>query len=279
MFGNQVDAQEAIDGGLPRSELAEAASGPAVSPGSAADEPSTAVHSPSGPASATATGEPPVAEPPVAEPDFQPASPANPGAVQDPASPLTVSAAAPEPEQVQQVVRALAAARRELEDGRFDEANAVLQGIEQLPMLPEHEGKFHRLHLLAQYARNFRAALDEALAAFRGGEDIVVGGTVTVGVVQASPDSVTVKVQGANRTYAVADLPPELAIAIAETRLKKDDPVVAVMKAAYLATLQDHRTDRIARARQWFAEAARAGVEIGDLQRVLDDRYDAPAAP
>ncbi|MCL4202984.1 MAG: hypothetical protein KJ000_10825 [Pirellulaceae bacterium] len=181
--------------------------------------------------------------------------------------------AAPTPEQIQELSRVLTAARTALEDGQFEEALNRLAGAEQLPMRPDHLERYQRLQLLAQYARNFRTELSKAMASLSGTDEIPVGTSTVVGVVESSADRITVRVAGANRTYGIDELPVGLATAIVDLRLAKTDPVSLVVKAAYLASRKDARDDQRAKAREWFLEAKQKGTDIGDLEKVLDDSY------
>jgi hypothetical protein len=164
-------------------------------------------------------------------------------------------------------------------DQKFDRALAELEKARSLPMRPEHRAKFDRLDLLAQYARNFQSALAEAIGALQVGEEIAVGTSTMVGVVQTAGQRITVRDQGANRTYTVDKLPAGLAIAIADKWLKKDDPVSFVLKGAYLATEKDAGPDRVTRARDFFAEAGRRDASFADLGKVLDDTYELEKEP
>jgi len=179
----------------------------------------------------------------------------------------------PTEEEVQQLARALTDARTALENHQYDQAISLLEKVEQLPMLPEHEEKFQRLQLLVQYARNFRTALSDAVAALQGGDEIPLGNNTAVGVVQTERDRITVRVAGANRIYPLDNLPVGLAIAIADQHLADSDPVSLVLKASYLASVKGLRDDQLAKAREWFGEARQRGVDIGDLEKVLDDSY------
>jgi hypothetical protein len=244
--------------------------------------------------------DPPMTTPAVSEPSVAPpSSPANPSSPASPMSPSGLpivtpitapsdpdmspvppvpvkpdaAGAAPTPQQIQELSRVLTSARTALEDGQFEEALNQLAGAEQLPMLPEHLERYQRLQLLVQYARNFRAELSKATASLTGTDEIPVGTSTVVGVVESSADRITVRVAGANRTYGIDELPVGLATAIVDLRLAKTDPVSLVVKAAYLASRKDARDDQRAKAREWFLEAKQKGIDIGDLEKVLDDSY------
>ena len=115
-------------------------------------------------------------------------------------------------------------------DGKYDAAIAELGKVESLPKLPEQHSKYERLMLLAGYAKNFQSALKSVVAGLQAGDEIEVGSSTVVGFVSAANDSITLRVTGANRTYALDSLPAGLAVAIADRWLKKDDPVSLAMK-------------------------------------------------
>ncbi len=177
----------------------------------------------------------------------------------------------PTEQQIQELSDTLAGARRALEANRHDDALESLAEIHDLPMREEDFQRFQRLQLLVQYSRNFRDELVRAIAALQGGDEINVGDGSVVGVVEADRDWVTVRVAGVNRTYRLDALPAGLAIAIADLRLADTDPVSLVVKAAHLASRDDLRDDQRRKAREWFRSAKQQGVDIGDLEKVLDD--------
>jgi hypothetical protein len=205
---------------------------------------------------------------PQADPDIPslPPAPASPG-----------NRGTPTPQQIEQLSRVLAAARAALEHDRFEEALTQLAGIQNLPMLVDDARRYQRLQLLVQYARNFREELTNAVAELQGGDEIPVGTSAVVGVVQTTPEQITVRVAGTNRTYHLDALPTDLAIAIVDLRLADSDPISLVVKAAYLVSRADARDDQLQKARDWFREAKEKGADIGDLEQVLDDTY--PPSP
>jgi hypothetical protein len=187
--------------------------------------------------------------------------------------PSTPSGQDPSPEEIQQLEGSLAAAWTAVRQQEFASALGELDRIDELPMSEGGAEKYHRLRLMIEYARNFDTSLRDAIGSLRGGDEIEVGTSAVVGVVETLPGRITVRVAGANRTYSTESLPAGLAIAIADTRLDSNDPVSLVLKAAYLATQQETRDDRLAKAREWLREAAGKGVDIGDLEKVLDDDF------
>jgi hypothetical protein len=181
----------------------------------------------------------------------------------------------PTDEQVAAWRETMREARQAIADGQFPQALDSLEAIDSLPMGEEARAQYDRLNLLAHYAQQFRGAVAQAMEQLTGGDTIPVGNNSAVGVVKAARDSITLRVRGTNLRYDVDQLPPGLAIAIADTWLDSADPVSLLVKAAYLAALPDRREDRVQKARELFAEAAKKGIsEARDLPRVLDDTYD-----
>lgn len=207
-----------------------------------------------------------VSKPPVSEPPLDPTKPSS--------KPTPTPTVQPKPAEVATLATALKAARAKLEDSDFDGALAELRKVESLPKLPEHQAKCERLRLLTEYASNFRSALMEAIKNLEAGDEISAGDNAAAGVVDVTADQITLKIDGRRRSYPINNLSPGLAVAIADTWLDQNDPVCLVAKAAYLVSLKDARDDRLAKAREWFQEAAKSGVDIGDLGKVIDDKYD-----
>jgi len=221
-----------------------------------------------------------VSKPPVSEPPLDPTKPSpkpktDLPPVSDPQPKTTPPPTMqPKPAEVATLATALKSARAKLEDSDFDGALAELRKVESLPKLPEHQAKCERLRLLTEYASNFRSALTEAIKNLEAGDEISSGDNAAAGVVGVTADTITLKIDGRNRSYPINNLSPGLAVAIADTWLDQNDPVCLVAKAAYLASLKDARDDRLAKAREWFRGAAKSGVDIGDLEKVIDDKYD-----
>lgn len=217
-------------------------------------------------------------KPPVSEPPSDPTEPSPkpktdpPPAIKPQPKTTPPSTVQPSAAEVATLATALKSARAKLEDSDFDGAMAELRKVESLPKLAEHQAKCERLRLVTEYASNFHSALMEAIKNLEAGDEISAGPNAAAGVVGVTADQITLKIDGRNRSYPINNLSPGLAVAIADTWLDQNDPVCLVAKASYLASLKDD--DRLAKAREWFQEASKSGVDIGDLEKVIDDKYD-----
>jgi hypothetical protein len=208
------------------------------------------------------------------EPKDEPSQERTPPKASTATQPKPASDAKSNRKDIQAIASALKAARAALESGDFAGVRAKLAEVESLPKLPEHQGKVERLDLLAQYAQQFRTALKESINNLEAGSEIKVGTDEVIAFVSATLERITIRTRGVSRTYAINDLPPGLAVPIADTWLDQNDPVSLVSKAAYVASLKDASDDQLAKAREWFQEAAKRGVDIGDLAKVIDDTYE-----
>jgi len=209
---------------------------------------------------------------PVSQPKSRPAEPEP--ATRQKAEPTLAPVAKPKREDVEALASALKAARAALEECDFDDALTELKKVISLTKLPEHQAMYQRLHLLTQYSRQFRSLLLKAIGSLEAGSGIKLSNDEYVAVVSATPEQLTVRVGGTSRSFAINELPPGLAIAVADSWLDQEDPVTPLLKAAYIASLKDAKEDELAKAREWFQEAARRGVDIRDLAEVIDDTYD-----
>ena len=180
------------------------------------------------------------------------------------------------PEQISTLARTLRTAHAAVLDGNYESALSELDKVVTLPMLPEHFAKYERLILWAGYAQGFQVALQQSIDGLRPGDDFEIGSGMFVVFVEATEDSITLRVSGTNRTYTRDNLPAGLAVALADRWLTRDDPASLAVKGAYLATLKETDDQRRAKAREWLEEASRKGVE-GELHKVLDDTYDLDA--
>jgi outer membrane biosynthesis protein TonB len=198
-------------------------------------------------------------------------------------TPPTSPTPAPAPETAPQAVtkqeaidlgKAMTTAKIALGEQNFDEADKQLALAEPLAKLPEHQAKYQRLKEVADYVKQFRGAITEAVAGLDAGATFKVGTSTMVVVVETFPDKIIIRSLGQNKTYPFQDLPVGLAVAIADMKLDTTAPANRVIKGAYLAV--DKRGDSIAldKAKAFWEEAQLGGVDTTHLVPFLSDKYD-----
>jgi hypothetical protein len=169
----------------------------------------------------------------------------------------------------------LASTRQALVEHEVERAVADLAKAERLltesPASDVEKAKFDRLRLLTDYLTQFWSVVGDSLAGLEVGEEIIVR-DMPVAVIAATRDSLEVRTQGESHRFTIGNMPAGLALALAKMRLNENAPSTKMMSAALYAVQKDdsfHTT-----ARKLWEEAASAGVDVGDLPLVLEDRYE-----
>lgn len=170
--------------------------------------------------------------------------------------------------------KALTTAKIALGEQNFEEADKQLALAEPLAKLPEHQAKYQRLKEVADYVKQFRGAVAEAVAGLDAGATFKVGTSTMVVVVETFPDKIIIRSLGQNKTYPFQDLPVGLAVAIVDMKLDTAAPANRVIKGAYLAV--DKRGDSVAldKAKAFWEEAQLGGIDTTHLMPFLSDKYD-----
>lgn len=204
---------------------------------------------------------------PSPEPTPPPTPPTPPVPVPDPAVTIT-------PAQAIKLGKALADAKVALAEQNFEEADKQLAIAEPLAKLPDHAAKLARLKEAANYVQQFRDVVAESVAAMEAGSTFKVGTSAMVAVVETFPNKIIVRAAGQNREYPFQDLPPGLAVAIADLKLDASEPANRVIKAAYLAVTKPDDEEVQSKAKAWLEEASLGGVDVTSMQMFLTDKYD-----
>jgi hypothetical protein len=209
---------------------------------------------------------PPTPEPTPTPPASTPAP--TPAPAPEPAPPMVTK------QDAMALSKALAMAKIALGEQNFEEADKQLALAEPLARLPEHQAKLARLKEVAGYVKQFRGAVEQAVADLEAGETFKVGTSTMVVVVESFPDKIIIRSLGQNKTYPFPDLPVGLAVALADMKLQSTAPENRVIKGAFLAV--DKRGDSVAleKAKAYWEEAQLAGVDTSHLMPFLSDEYD-----
>jgi hypothetical protein len=181
--------------------------------------------------------------------------------------------------KLQSLVAALETAKAALAEQDFALADEQLKRAASLADLPQHRSAVARLAEIANYARQFRDALAAAVGKMQAAETFKVPSGTEVAFVEGFSDKVTLHVLGANTTYAFRDLPPVLALAIADRKLSQRHPTTPLVKGAYLALhkqqalpkQQDSRVQE--KARSFWEEAEAGGLRTAHLMPFFSDNY------
>ncbi len=180
-----------------------------------------------------------------------------------------------------------AAAAEDLAEDRAAALTAVRQTISSrnIPALPEtlataaklkgddaFDAELARLDELGEYVTKFWQAVERGCQSLESTSELEVG-EQRVAVVEYADGQLVLRVAGQNKTYAAKDMPPKLALTLAQLTLKEDAAQNKVFFGAFLAL--DAKGDRKL-ARQYWDEAAAGGSDVKRLLPELDVPLPAP---
>ena len=220
-----------------------------------------------------------VQRPPTPEPMPEPMpAPPMPEPMPSPKPQPPMPAARPTKEQLAQLEAALKKARLALSEQSFDDAEAEAVKAKQVAILPEHQALAERLRLAIDHMKLFRPALSEAASNLEAAETIKVGSSTIVAIVETFPDKIIVRVNGMNKTFSFATIPPGLAVAILDLKRIGGEPDSRILKAMYVATAKDADAEDMAKARGWLQEVEGRDPNAAALLMFLDDSYEGIAS-
>ncbi len=178
-------------------------------------------------------------------------------------------------EQLAQLSKAMLTARAALGELEFRIARAELDKATALARLPEHRAALSRLDQLAVCAERFWMAVRQAMRELRGAEELAIGDSgLIVIVVEVKPDGITIRRNGRNETYLLADMPPGLALAIADRALDASTADAALLKGACLAAMKNPQPIHLEEATRFWEQARQQGAEVDPLLQTLTDTYE-----
>ena len=220
----------------------------------------------------------PATDPPVLEPESAPTVPDSPPSpAPTPPNvnvPIASTDSPPSAAELRRLGELLQQARSAIAVHQFRAAGEALQKATAAAKTAEHQALVGRLQRLNQCADEFWNVVTVTARKLQPVEEINIGsGDLIVVVVETGRDSITIRNQGRNITYPLADLPAGLALAIARRSLNEDDPQTQVLLGAGLVTAKDTKPLHIDEARRYWERAASAGAAVEDLLATLSDSY------
>jgi hypothetical protein len=130
------------------------------------------------------------------------------------------------------------------------------------------------MHLLNGYWDQMAASCQ----AISGGQEIEFEGAF-IGFVEGTPESVTIRKDGRNLTFAYRELPVGLALVLAEQGAISDIPTWNLQRAAYFAAHADRDADFADRCQALVAEAEAYGHDAGPVRRFLRSEHQLIGLP
>lgn len=169
----------------------------------------------------------------------------------------------------QQWTDGMLAVRTAIGQQQFTQATAQLDSLRRLAKTPIQTQQLSRLVTLEQLAQRFRQALDKALASMGAAETFSFGNSNLASFVEADGDRVILRIEGRNRTFAMPELPVEIAFAIVDMAMDREHPKSLAAKAAFILFHPVAQADdrAVKRAQQMMVAAVAAGAVPPDMQQ------------
>lgn len=152
-----------------------------------------------------------------------------------------------------------------------DLALRILEQARTVPATEENEQIISRLEEAIELSEQFWTLLADYLPDLRGGDSFTFGNNV-VGIVESSPNFLTIRQAGRNRRYYPDDIPSTLAIAVIDSAEDPNGPDWKVVKAIYYWTMAEDRPELMGRARQFLSQAI-GRTETKNVERLFNDRF------
>jgi hypothetical protein len=174
----------------------------------------------------------------------------------------------PTPEQAAVFDKTLRVAYDALAGRDVAAAKRALADAEPLAINEEQQSRLRGMQVVLQGVESFWKAAREGLKGLIGtNEDLELESGTRVGVVEAAPDFLILRIAGQNKRYEFADLPPGLALLLAKRWFDASAPSTKVFLGAF--QFVDPRGDE-EDVRQLWETAGRAGVATDDLMSLLE---------
>ena len=184
----------------------------------------------------------------------------------------THSKTGPSPEERKQLGSLLSRVKEAITQRELELARTQLSKAQTLPARLEDKAKLKRLVVLHDSVTKYWNGMKSELKRIKSGNEIQVNDTRVI-VVEKTDRQLTIRVAGKNRTYPIDKLPLDLAIGLAERWLRPDEPSTHVFRGAMMATTPNKYSKEDAKS-EWQKARLAGGIELNDLELVLDDDYE-----
>ncbi len=205
--------------------------------------------------------------------DVKPAEPVMPA----PSKPKLPKVPTIDPQKSAQLKTLLADVRKQLGMRNIDEAEKMIATAAKLAQTPEQETMVNRHDNLRKYVFGFWGAVGDRLKVLKPTDTFKIGSTEVI-VIDQSPESLSIRMNGQRRNFTLKDMPPGLAVALAKDQFDPKQPTNKVFMGAFMLV---EPTGGVEEAKRFWDEAALAGVDTRFLVPLLnpDDAFSPTTTP
>lgn len=169
---------------------------------------------------------------------------------------------------------AIAGARTAMGARKLDRAKQLIEAATPVAHSQPEQMRLRSMRELEGHLTKFWDAVRSSLAKLEVAAELKINNTI-VSVVEVSPQSISIRIEGVKRDYTVATMPVGLAMALAEEGLDSGAPESKLALGAFQAV--DPNGDA-ADARRLWEEAALVGADIDVLLPALSEARIATVA-
>ena len=169
---------------------------------------------------------------------------------------------------------AIAGARTAMGARKLDRAKQLIEAATPVAHTQPEQMRLRSMRELDKHLTKFWDAVRSSLAKLEVAAELKINNTI-VSVVEVSPQSISIRIEGVKRDYTVATMPVGLAVALAEEGLDSGAPESKLALGAFQAV--DPNGDA-ADARRLWEEAALVGADIDVLLPALSEARIATVA-
>ena len=148
-----------------------------------------------------------------------------------------------------------------------------LKIAEPLGRIPQYNSEFARADFIQQLLEEFTRLTISTIDSYIPGSEIMVGVSNVAIVVEVTPRTLTVKVNGEIEEYLRNNLTLGMVMGIATTSFD-DSPMKGFMQAAYLLTLPNQQNSYLGRAREFWEVGDANLAPAGSFEQYLSDFED-----
>jgi hypothetical protein len=220
------------------------------------------------------TGIPDAGTPGVAMSDTDMPGAGDSGATEAAAPGMATNAAALTAEQKAAWQAGLEEAKASMGQMQFDNAKQQLSALRDQAKTPRQRDQLRRMEQVEQLTREFHTAVVAAIGSLGPAEVIRVGSTTEAPFIEGSPTSITVRIQGRTRRFALPEMPVGLALGLANLKLDSAHPTSLAKKGAFIFVHPESKADNFKTGKRFLTEAAQAGAVPDDLPLIFDDSFE-----
>lgn len=180
--------------------------------------------------------------------------------------------APPTPDQLKKWSEAMNAARDAMVSRDFSQFHSNIEKALALPHDDAQADKLKRLDFFGQLFEKGMNILKQELAKRKGGEELSIGSTIKLAVIESKEQELIVREAGKNKTYKHDELPMGIVMGLVNLDLT-DAPIDEAIRGTLYLIAPQSKAPTKGQAFKFFEKAAQADPKFVGLDTVMKDTY------